>query len=144
MTQQLSNCCKAEVTVSSSDEGTSCFVCCECERPCDLHHDMKEQVSAYYQCPCCAGINTTPPVLQLISACRDCEEQIIIWDKEENVSSSEYERLKRMDDNVKRELKKLEDVKKLYDDQELDSSCPLARNINSKLDFLKGLYDERK
>jgi len=50
----------------------------------------------------------------------------------------------RMDDNVKRELKKLEDVKKLYDDQELDSSCPLARNINSKLDFLKGLYDERK
>jgi hypothetical protein len=36
MTQQLSNCCKAQVSVSSSDEGTSCFMCSECKRPCDV------------------------------------------------------------------------------------------------------------
>jgi hypothetical protein len=39
MTQQLSNCCKAQVTVSSGDEGTSCFMCSECKRPCDLFCD---------------------------------------------------------------------------------------------------------
>jgi hypothetical protein len=41
MTQQLSNCCKAQVSVSSSDEGTSCFMCGECKRPCDLFYDKK-------------------------------------------------------------------------------------------------------
>lgn len=30
-----SNCCGADVTVPTSDEGTSCYVCLECNRACD-------------------------------------------------------------------------------------------------------------
>lgn len=45
MTQQLSNCCKAQVSVSSSDEGTSCFMCSECKWPCDLHHEAVKEKS---------------------------------------------------------------------------------------------------
>jgi Fe2+ or Zn2+ uptake regulation protein len=70
MTQQLSNCCKAPTTVSSSDEGTSCFMCGECKRACNIanlealepggvlvnkgeYKIMKEQVSVDMQCPYC-------------------------------------------------------------------------------------------
>ena len=31
-----SNCCGADVTVSTSDEGTSYYVCLECNRACDF------------------------------------------------------------------------------------------------------------
>jgi uncharacterized protein (UPF0335 family) len=43
MMKELSNCCNAGVKVDSSDEGTSCYVCTQCNKPCDLQ--MKEQVS---------------------------------------------------------------------------------------------------
>jgi hypothetical protein len=133
MTQQLSNCCKAQATVSSSDEGTSCFMCVECKRPCDLRHQMKEQVSVDYGCDC-----------------KNCERELFNIGCEKTqkrfnkvcIKLSEYKRLKRMDENVRREIEKLEEVNKLYDDQEFDSSCPLARNINARLTFLKSLYDE--
>jgi hypothetical protein len=31
----LSSCCKAPVTTSTADEGTSCYICTKCNRPCD-------------------------------------------------------------------------------------------------------------
>jgi hypothetical protein len=36
MSTGLSNCCKAEVTVINEDEGTSYYLCNDCNKPCDL------------------------------------------------------------------------------------------------------------
>lgn len=30
-----SSCCGAPLTVSTADEGTSCYICTQCDRPCD-------------------------------------------------------------------------------------------------------------
>ena len=34
---KLSDCCNASATVCSSDEGTMCFICDKCKKPCDVH-----------------------------------------------------------------------------------------------------------
>lgn len=46
--KQLSNCHKAPATVDTADEGTSCYVCSECKRPCDLFIDYE-----LLDCPFC-------------------------------------------------------------------------------------------
>lgn len=40
--KELSNCCNAPVKVDTADEGTSCYMCAACRKPCDLQ--MKEHV----------------------------------------------------------------------------------------------------
>jgi len=44
-----SNCCGANVKVSTSDEGTSCYVCLECNRACDFAV-LREQGCQYNDC----------------------------------------------------------------------------------------------
>ena len=34
--KELSNCCNAPVKVSTADEGTSCYVCTRCQKPCNI------------------------------------------------------------------------------------------------------------
>ncbi len=34
--KELSTCCNAPVKVSTADEGTSCYVCTRCQKPCDI------------------------------------------------------------------------------------------------------------
>jgi hypothetical protein len=82
MTEQLSNCCKAEAYVDKSDEGTSCFVCTQCNKPCDLY--CAEQVSVIQ-----FGIGLSGKV-----------EEVIL-------PIEEYERLKRLDENVKQKIERL-------------------------------------
>jgi hypothetical protein len=60
------------------------------------------------------------------------------------ITLDEIDRLKRLDRNIKIEIEKIEKVKKLYDDQEFDPSCPLARIVDSKLTFLKSLCNDQK
>lgn len=31
-----SNCCGAPVNVSEGDEGTNCYICSRCDKPCDV------------------------------------------------------------------------------------------------------------
>lgn len=83
MKNQISNCCKEPVTVNTADEGTSCFMCTACGKPCDLFCEemMKEQVSV--------------------------DESIIIANLPGNsvlIHKEQYERLKRLDENVKRKI----------------------------------------
>lgn len=35
MPTPLSNCCKAKAIVSVADEGTACYMCTKCDKPCD-------------------------------------------------------------------------------------------------------------
>lgn len=34
-----SNCCNALLTISTADEGTSCYICTKCQKPCDPQGD---------------------------------------------------------------------------------------------------------
>ena len=38
-TPEVSNCCKAPIEVSTADEGTSCYICTKCGKPCDIAID---------------------------------------------------------------------------------------------------------
>lgn len=40
-----SNCCNADVLVSSADEGTNCWICCKCGKSCDAVKEMKTKES---------------------------------------------------------------------------------------------------
>ena len=33
---QTSNCCNGELLTSSGEEGTSCYICSKCQKPCDV------------------------------------------------------------------------------------------------------------
>jgi hypothetical protein len=86
MKEQLSNCCKCQVNVDSSDEGTSCYVCSGCKRACDLFEETFE----------------LDEVIKIIG-------HLNMKKKHKMVSIlcallREYERLKRLDDNVKSKL----------------------------------------
>lgn len=105
----LSNCCKAQVKIDEK-----------------------------YQCPCCGGNNTSKPVLELTVACKDCKEVVTVWSIEES-PKKEYERLKQLDENVKLEIAKLENL-----DCELSalesSSSPRRAEVAFKIYKLKSLY----
>lgn len=81
MTQQLSNCCKAQVSVDSSDEGTSCFVCSKCKKACDLFVDV-----------------------QLVIDNTEMEDVINGETNFIAIPSKKYERLKRLDENRKKAI----------------------------------------
>lgn len=64
MNGQVSNCCRAELQVSSSDEGTSFYVCSSCNKACDVYsppikwfvdseEDKPYHTTTWYRC---AGI----------------------------------------------------------------------------------------
>lgn len=100
--QELSNCCKVSVTVDSAAEGTSCYVCNECKKACDLFN-----------------VNSI----------------IITVHDGTSMNVGEYERLKRLDENVKKKIKHFEH--------------PANWSINnlSTVDvilLLKSLYDENQ
>lgn len=40
-----SKCCKTETTTHSGEEGTNCYVCMKCEKPCDLKYSHQIKVS---------------------------------------------------------------------------------------------------
>ncbi len=39
-----SKCCKAEMKTSCADEGTCCFICTKCDKPCDIYSDIRENM----------------------------------------------------------------------------------------------------
>jgi hypothetical protein len=82
MNEQLSNCCKSQANVDSADEGTSCYVCAQCKRPCDLLQ-TGEQVS--------------------VDNLQISEGGEIFY----NIPHDEYIRLKRLDENVKKKIVEL-------------------------------------
>jgi hypothetical protein len=55
----------------------------------------------------------------------------------------EYERLKRLDENVKKWLSELKKIKTDLDEQQDDPDCPMSRKIASQIKKLESLYDER-
>jgi hypothetical protein len=140
MTQQLSNCCKAQVSVSSGDEGTSCFMCNKCKRPCDIanlemlerggilvsnggYKIMKEQVSVDEHKNC---------------LCLNCVLGYALTGiKWIAVKEQDYERLKRLDENVKSEISKLKKITDRYSAQ--NTKAILAQQ---EIDYLKSLYNE--
>lgn len=138
MTQQLSNCCKAQVSVSSSDEGTSCFMCDGCKHPCDL-----EKITALNHgncsCPICVPVKyqLNKTMKEQVSVCKIenlSDSDYRIGDNNLSgdivvINKQKYERLKRLDENVNKLIAEL----KLIDGETTPSSL-------SKL--LKGLYDE--
>jgi hypothetical protein len=73
---QLSNCCKAQVSVDSSDEGISCFVCSGCKKPCDAICETDVPPVNYY----------------------------FYLDGKVMVDTEEYDRLKRLDENAKKAI----------------------------------------
>lgn len=82
MKEQLSNCCKASANIDCADEGTSCYICAQCKRPCDLLQ-TGEQVSVD-DCKC-----TCHRLSHKCTYC-DCSDKL----------KSEYDRLKRLDENL--------------------------------------------
>lgn len=92
MTQQLSNCCKAQVTVDSSDEGTSCFVCSGCKKACDLFEEMFV-IDECREFIYCKNHNINMPI-----ACKDTLNQL--------------QRLKRLDENRKKLIEIIQEKKK--------------------------------
>jgi hypothetical protein len=64
--KELSNCCKCQAIVDSSDEGTNCYVCSACKKACDLFFENETTHLKYV-----------------------------------TILQDEYERIKRLDENVK-------------------------------------------
>ena len=50
---EKSNCCKAEVVVVGSDEGTNHWECQECHRACDIAPENRGEEKKVYKCPDC-------------------------------------------------------------------------------------------
>lgn len=76
MKEQLSNCCQAHANVDSIDEGISYYVCSACEQMCDLYFNRDEFHKR--------------AVLNIMK-----NERVYI-------DKAELERLKRLDENVKK------------------------------------------
>lgn len=114
MTQQLSNCCKAPAIVSSSDEGTSCFMCDGCNKPCDLYRANRLMIAVEFYAS-------------------DVTQQnkwgVFSQDHYAVIERKELDRIKRLDENVN---KLISELKLIYGEK--------PPSILTKL--LKGLYDE--
>jgi hypothetical protein len=44
--KQKSSCCQVEIKTSCADEGTCCYVCEKCGKPCDIWDDPKNKIPA--------------------------------------------------------------------------------------------------
>jgi hypothetical protein len=114
--QELSNCCKAQVTVDSADEGTSCYVCIKCNKPCDLFENNKEQVSVDM------GIGESNTV-----------EGVYL-------PISEYERLKQENEVYKYQI---EELNKIIE-RGKDEYFIMTRNFSDKFEYSCKLFEENK
>lgn len=47
MPKEISSCCKAPVKTSIADEGTGCYICSKCGKPCDLYFPEKISAKEY-------------------------------------------------------------------------------------------------
>lgn len=108
MKSQISNCCKEPVTVDTADEGTSCFMCSKCKKPCDLflEETMKEQVSVDND-----FVNKVIDIVGMGNIAWDNVHPIELCQAviDTYKTTKEYERLKRLDDNVRKTIKMHQD-----------------------------------
>jgi hypothetical protein len=56
------------------------------------------------------------------------------------VDKKEYDRLKTLDENVKKWLSELKKIKTDLDEQQDDPDCPMSRKIASQIKKLESLY----
>lgn len=153
MTNQLSNCCKAPATVSSSDEGTSCYMCSECKRSCDVFVDEQVSVSVDE-----AKLGMDKTVYQVYmpieewQRLKQLEKDCMRLDKikEENKELrialnelGEFNRLNRLDENIKKRIKLfINKRKEIIVNSALCLKDPAAIHLRNMIDLLESLYDE--
>lgn len=99
---ELSNCCKRPVIVDSSNEGTSCFVCSQCKKACDLF--CEEMISLEIEVNKCWHCNRIAEFIKWHKYYNPCCSSLGNF-----IEKEEYERLKRLDENRKKEIEKIKE-----------------------------------
>jgi hypothetical protein len=122
---QLSNCCKAQVIVYSSYEGTGRFICVGCSKACDLFYDEQASVDNKSHCAQCHIIDQHIKKHLEYNPCKITANFIY---------TAEVERLKRMENNIKRMIKDLDGM--LSQEMAACGETKLMSNIKELLEAL--------